>query len=150
MPRQVRQQRGDAVIAVSEHRADETVHSRLGSRSEILSADNAEAIGRKHDVERGNCPAQSVGNNEPRADDLDFVAVGVTADSVERTFRSESRSDPVFGEVEKVRDPFDKGRFALDRGDDIGDMCAKLRISRYQFHLYWELLVWRLCVHLRL
>ena len=118
MPRRVR------VVAVSEHRADEPVYTRLGCRCEILSADNSEAIRSKHDVKRGNCTAQSVGNDQTAAQYLDIVIVGVAADSVERTFRCESSLYPVFGEVEKVREPFYKWHLALDRGDDIGDMGA--------------------------
>lgn len=84
--------------------------------------DNTEAVGRKHNVERGNRPAQSFGDNEPRGRDFKRVGIRVAANSIKRAFTGESRFDPVLGEVEKEREPFDKGRFALDRGDDVGDM----------------------------
>lgn len=67
----------------------------------VVGADNPEAVGRKHDVERGNCTEQSFGNNKAAAQYPDIVAVGIAADGVERRSRSKGVDYPVFGEVEK-------------------------------------------------
>lgn len=70
-------------------------------RGYVVGADNPEAVGRKHDVERRNCTEQSFGNNKVAAQYPDIVAVGIAADSVERRSRSKGVDYPVFGEFEK-------------------------------------------------
>lgn len=50
---------------------------------------------------------QIVYHNESGGQDFNRVRIRVTDNSVKRAFRSESRFDLVFGEVERERVPFD-------------------------------------------
>ncbi len=112
--RQLGQERGDAVVAVGQHRADKSVDAHLRCGDEVLGADGGEAVGRKHKVERGNCTAHCVGDDEPGGGYADRVAIRVAADCVVGRLGGESFLDPRLGEVEERCEFVKERRFAFD------------------------------------
>lgn len=80
-----------------------------------MGADGGEAVGRKHKVERGNCTAHGVGDDEPGGGYADRVAIRVAADCVVGRLGGESFLDPRFGEVEEGSELVKERCFAFDR-----------------------------------
>lgn len=93
-----------------QHRADEPIDTLLRCGDKVLGADGSEAVGRKHDIERGNGAAHSVGDNEPGGGDADRVGVRVAADCVVGRLGSESISHPLLGKCDE------RGEFVKERG----------------------------------
>lgn len=111
--RQLGQERGDAVVAVSQHRADKSVDAHLRCGDEVLGADGGEAVGRKHKVERGYGTAHGVGDHKPGGGYADRVAICVAADCVVGRLGGESFLDPRLGEVEERSEFVKERRFAF-------------------------------------
>ena len=111
--RQLGQERGDAVVAVGQHRADKPVDTHLRCGDEVLGADGGEAVGRKHKVERGYGTAHGIGDDEPGGGYADRVAIRVAADCVVGRLGGESFLDPRFGEVEERSELCQRAAFRL-------------------------------------
>ncbi len=54
LPNKCRKQSGDTVVALREHRTNEPVNARLGSRGDVGDIDYPEAIRREYNIKRGN------------------------------------------------------------------------------------------------
>ena len=132
--RQLGQERGDAVVAVSQHRADKPVDTHLRCGDEVLGADGGEAVGRKHKVERGYGTAHGVGDDEPGGGYADRVAICVAADCVVGRLGGESFLDPRLGEVEERCELVKERRFAFYGYKCIRYQRSKLFIGGYYLH----------------